>query len=82
MHKIFTTVIIANFVFGVSLVLSPAFRRNGEGYVFTGVCLPTERGGGIPGQSSTDFGPWSFVDRVPLSLLSQVLSGDLGMNYL
>ena len=30
------------------LLLPPEFRSNGEGTVFTGVCLFTFRGGGVP----------------------------------
>ena len=37
-------------VYGSQGLLPPAFRRNGEGNVFTGVCpsTPTARGGGVP----------------------------------
>ena len=50
--------------------LPPEFQRMREGYVFTGVCLPT---GGVP----QVFGPWSFLG-VPHGLWSLVLSGGGG----
>ena len=50
--------------------LSPsAFRRNGEGYVFTDVCLFTG-GGGTPGHWSMDSGPRSFPGRWGYRLIS------------
>ena len=51
----FKTDSLIHFVTTKWVLLPPAFRRNGEGYVFIGVCLSTREGGTLV------TGQWSLV---------------------